>query len=189
MLSIKENKSKKLEAALEEKLRAELEGAEAEINEDELFVLADYDETAGEKTGYSNYSYWRSTIQVFLKNKVAVFLLCVLVALLHAEAWAEGRLTKRNYGFLAYLVESEGKPDGNCGLSDSGLCGGDGSHKNQLAFCHLLLVYEGQRHFCHVVAVLFDGFFRNTEALSYFGDFAHLHASCDFNIRLHLVML
>jgi len=82
MLSIKENKSKKLEAALEEKLRAELEGAEAEINEDELFVLADYDETAGEKTGYSNYSYWRSTIQVFLKNKVAVFLLILLAAIL-----------------------------------------------------------------------------------------------------------
>ena len=81
MLSIKENKSQKLERALEEKLRAELNAAE-EINEDELFVLAEYDETAGEKTGYSNYSYWRSTLQVFLKNKVAVFLLIVLGSIL-----------------------------------------------------------------------------------------------------------
>ena len=85
MLSIKENKSKKLEAALEKQLARELETAQAgqqEINEDELFVLAQYDEKAGEKTGYSNYSYWRSTLQVFLKNKVAVFLLFVLAALL-----------------------------------------------------------------------------------------------------------
>ena len=82
MLSIKENKSQKLERALEEKLRSELEAAPQEINEDELFVLAEYDEAAGEKTGYSNYSYWRSTFQVFLKNKVAVFLLIVLAAIL-----------------------------------------------------------------------------------------------------------
>ncbi len=82
MLSIKENKSKKLEAALEEKLRAELAQNEESVNEDELFVLADYDEAAGEKTGYSNYSYWRSTLQVFFKNKVAVFLLILLAAIL-----------------------------------------------------------------------------------------------------------
>ena len=80
MLSIKENKSKKLEAALAEQLQKDL-NAEIE-NEDELFVLAEYDEAAGEKTGYSNYSYWRSTVQVFLKNKVAVFLLIVLALLL-----------------------------------------------------------------------------------------------------------
>ena len=80
MLSIKENKSKKLEAALAEQLKKDLD-AQIE-NEDELFVLAEYDETAAEKTGYSNYSYWRSTLQVFLKNKVAVFLLIVLASLL-----------------------------------------------------------------------------------------------------------
>ena len=78
MLSIKEGKSKKLEGALEEQLVRELET----VNEDELFVPAAYDEAASEKTGYSNYSYWRSTLQVFLKNKVAVFLLFVLAALL-----------------------------------------------------------------------------------------------------------
>jgi len=85
MLSIKDTKSKKLEAALAEQLKKDLDaqaaGNEA-VNEDELFVLAEYDERASEKTGYSNYSYWRSTLQVFFKNKVAVFLLCVLAALL-----------------------------------------------------------------------------------------------------------
>ena len=80
MFSIKDNKSEKLEKALSEQLQNELN--EPAINEDELFVLADYDESAAEKSGYSNYSYWQSTIRVFLKNKVAVFLLCVLVCLL-----------------------------------------------------------------------------------------------------------
>ena len=44
-----------------------------EEQEDALFVLADYDETAAEKTGYSNYSYWRSTINAFFHNRMAVF--------------------------------------------------------------------------------------------------------------------
>ncbi len=80
MFSIKDHKSAKLEKALSEQLQNELN--QPEINEDELFVLADYDASAGEKSGYSNYSYWQSTLRVFFKNKVAVFLLCVLVLLL-----------------------------------------------------------------------------------------------------------
>lgn len=45
-----------------------------------LFEFADYDESKSELTGYSNYSFWRSTIQVFMKNKVAVALL-ILIAI------------------------------------------------------------------------------------------------------------
>jgi len=80
MFSIKDHKSEKLEKVLSEKIQKDLNTTK--INEDELFVLADYDASAGEKSGYSNYSYWQSTIRVFLKNKVAVFLLCVLLVLL-----------------------------------------------------------------------------------------------------------
>ena len=80
MFSITDHKSEKLEKALAQQLQQELE--QPEINEDELFVLAEYDESAGEKSGYSNYSYWHSTLRVFFKNKVAVFLLFVLIALL-----------------------------------------------------------------------------------------------------------
>ena len=80
MMNIKELKSQKLENALSDQLREELD--QNAVNEDELFVLAEYDATAGEKGGYSNYSYWRSTLQVFFKNKVAVCLLFVLAALL-----------------------------------------------------------------------------------------------------------
>ena len=47
-----------------------------------LFELAEYDALEAEKTGYSNYSYWGSTIRVFLKNKVAVLALVVVALLL-----------------------------------------------------------------------------------------------------------
>jgi len=80
MLSIKDLKSQKLEKVLSEKLEQDMQ--QPDVNEDDLFVLAEYDSTAAEKSGYSNYSYWSSTLRVFFKNKVAVFLLFVLLALL-----------------------------------------------------------------------------------------------------------
>lgn len=43
-----------------------------------LFDFAEYDESKSELAGYSNYSFWRSTIQVFMKNKVAVALLILI---------------------------------------------------------------------------------------------------------------
>lgn len=45
-----------------------------------LFTFAGYDANAAERTGYSNYSYWRSTWQVFLKNRFATFLLGLMLA-------------------------------------------------------------------------------------------------------------
>ena len=50
--------------------------------EEELFSFAEYDPGKAEKTGYSDYSYWKSTFAVFLRNKTAVFLLCLMAALL-----------------------------------------------------------------------------------------------------------
>lgn len=52
------------------------------LPDDELFTFAGFDETEAERTGYSNYSYWRSTVQVFLKNKTAVFLLILIGVIL-----------------------------------------------------------------------------------------------------------
>ena len=43
-----------------------------------LFEFADCDESKSELIGYSNYSFWRSTIQVFIKNKAAVALLILI---------------------------------------------------------------------------------------------------------------
>lgn len=53
----------------------------ADINPS-LFGFAEYDPQAGERIAYSNYSYWRSTLRVFLKNRVALFLLILLGLLL-----------------------------------------------------------------------------------------------------------
>ena len=52
------------------------------MEESELFSFAGFNEAEVEKTGYSNYSYWRSTFQAFLKNRGAALLLILLVLLL-----------------------------------------------------------------------------------------------------------
>lgn len=48
---------------------------------DELFEFADYDAAEAENVGYSNYSYWHSTWQAFLKNRVAVVLMITVILL------------------------------------------------------------------------------------------------------------
>ena len=54
----------------------------ANFSDEELFSFAEFNAEAVERTGYSNYSYWRSTFQAFLKNRGAVFLLGLLGLLL-----------------------------------------------------------------------------------------------------------
>lgn len=53
-----------------------------QLTESELFSFAEYDSSAAERGGYSNYSYWRSTIQAFFKNRLAVTLLVIILAIL-----------------------------------------------------------------------------------------------------------
>ena len=48
----------------------------------DMFTFAEYDANAAERTGYSNYSYWASTWRVLTKNKVAMFFLTLLIALM-----------------------------------------------------------------------------------------------------------
>ena len=50
--------------------------------EKQLFQFAEYRAQDAEKTGYSNYSYWKSVWQNFLKKKGAVFMAIVFFALL-----------------------------------------------------------------------------------------------------------
>ncbi|MBQ4090347.1 MAG: ABC transporter permease [Clostridia bacterium] len=66
MLSVKDTMSKKLESNVS----------------DDLFKRATLDNAAAERAGYSNYSYWGSTIRVFCKNKVAMAMTIVLAVLL-----------------------------------------------------------------------------------------------------------
>ena len=52
------------------------------MTDEELFKFAGFDKGAAERAGYSNYSYWRSTFQVFFKNRLAVFLLFLIGVIL-----------------------------------------------------------------------------------------------------------
>ncbi len=54
---------------------------EETINEDELFHFVEYSPEAAEKIGYSDYSYWKSVFQNFLKKKSAVILFFIFAAL------------------------------------------------------------------------------------------------------------
>lgn len=79
--SIKNHLAGKLEDALTEEVKIKASSAYEGLSEDELFTFAEYDREEAERTGYSNYSYWKATLQVFLKNKTAVFLLIVMGAI------------------------------------------------------------------------------------------------------------
>lgn len=48
-----------------------------EKNKDELFRFVEYSAEAAERTGYSDYSYWKSVFQNFLKKKSAVVMSCI----------------------------------------------------------------------------------------------------------------
>lgn len=52
------------------------------MEEADLFSFAGFNESEVEKTGYSNYSYWNSTLHAFLKNRGAFVLMVLLILLL-----------------------------------------------------------------------------------------------------------
>ena len=64
----------RLELDIEKQIREQGEGY--------LFSRAEYSSTRAEDGGYSNYSYWRSTWRSFTKNKVAMFFMYLLLAVL-----------------------------------------------------------------------------------------------------------
>ena len=68
--------------ALGDKLTNQLqEQLHSETSED-LFTFADFNAEEAERGGYSDYSYWRSTLRAFFQNKIAVFFLIVMVTVL-----------------------------------------------------------------------------------------------------------
>ncbi len=74
MAILKHPKVDALEASLNEQLKRDL-------SDQELFSFAPFDEEEAEQTGASNYSYWRSTLHAFSKNKVAMFLLVLMLSI------------------------------------------------------------------------------------------------------------
>ncbi len=75
--SLRNEKTDKLGDSLNEKL-----AAEAAMTDAEKFSFEEFDPSEAERGGYSGYSYWRATLRVFWQNKVAVFFLVVMAALL-----------------------------------------------------------------------------------------------------------
>ena len=50
-------------------------------NKDDLFRFVEYSAEAAERTGYSDYSYWKSVFQNFFKKKSAVVMSCIFFGL------------------------------------------------------------------------------------------------------------
>ena len=78
--------------------------------QDELFYFVDYSPEEAERVGYSNYSYWGSVIQNFLKHKAAVvclFLFLFRHLLLHRTGHRQVRLSDAGDGFLSGLPEAQ----------------------------------------------------------------------------------
>lgn len=74
---------RRMEEALADKLNMQLEEElNPELSDEELFSFAEFDPENAERGGYSNYSYWGSTIRAFFQNKSAVLFLIVMVSVL-----------------------------------------------------------------------------------------------------------
>ena len=86
--TLQDKMAEKLEEGLNNSLSAKLSEKD-DLTPEEIaaltpdsFVVVPYNEEEAERTGYSNYSYWGSTVRMFFKNKVAVAMLIVMCALL-----------------------------------------------------------------------------------------------------------
>lgn len=87
--SLSEKRVQKLEKPLLEDLKKraaekkdDLTAEEIAALDPELFRPVQYNKDKAERIGYSDYSYWKGTLRVFLKNRVAIFTLCVLLTII-----------------------------------------------------------------------------------------------------------
>ena len=52
------------------------------MSDEEAFSFAEFNPEDAERGGYSDYSYWKSTLRAFFQNKIAVFFLIIMVTVL-----------------------------------------------------------------------------------------------------------
>ena len=71
-----------IQAKTRETLADDLTPQEIEALDPSEFTSVPYNEEDAERTGYSNYSYWGSTFRMFLKNRVAVALLALILLIM-----------------------------------------------------------------------------------------------------------
>ena len=91
-----------------------------EISQD-LFTFAEYDEKAAELTGYSNYSYWTSTWNVFMKNRIAMFFMVLLIGLM-LFTFIRKSISVRKRGFRTGTSLRE-KNTGSAPIPSARICG------------------------------------------------------------------
>ena len=109
----------KLEENMQDQLREHM-------TDEEAFSLAKFDEKEVERVGYSNYSYWRSTFQVFRKNKIATFLVYLVLAIL-LFTFVQPYLPNQRDPFIANNDTVSGKPLRNIQPGEKGFIFGTNS--------------------------------------------------------------
>jgi ABC-type dipeptide/oligopeptide/nickel transport systems, permease components len=109
----------KLEENMQDQLREHM-------TDEEAFSLAKFDEKEVERVGYSNYSYWRSTFQVFRKNKIASFLVYLVLAIL-LFTFVQPYLPNQRDPFIANNDTVSGKPLRNIQPGEKGFIFGTNS--------------------------------------------------------------
>lgn len=83
MASVQDFVAEKFEKKAEAEIKRTFDDlSDTNMATDELFSFADYNEEEAERTGYSDYSYWGSTVRLFLKNKGAVCMLIIMLAII-----------------------------------------------------------------------------------------------------------
>lgn len=80
-MSIQDLIAGKFEKKASDGLKGEMDSLGG-MSERELFSFARYDQQEAERVGYSNYSYWGSTVRLFFKNKGAVIMLVIMLSIL-----------------------------------------------------------------------------------------------------------
>ena len=75
---------------------------------DEKFRVSTRAAESAEKTGYSNYSYWASTWQMFKKNRAAMFCL-IMLAILVVFTFIQPLLPNQKSPTVCYIDETTGK--------------------------------------------------------------------------------
>jgi oligopeptide transport system permease protein len=73
---------KRKQKALVEHISNHLAEQYAGLHEKDLFSLAEVDEAVAEYTAVTGYSYWKSTVRIFLKNRIALFFSCLIISTL-----------------------------------------------------------------------------------------------------------
>lgn len=86
--SISQQRVEKIQDNILEQLKKDALGQNDDLTPQEaqslpgdLFCVVEHSERDAEDTGFSNYSYWRSTLRMLFKNRMAVFTLSVMLIL------------------------------------------------------------------------------------------------------------